>query len=487
MPTVEPSNVGDEQFVSIPRGGPIFVPHIVGPLTRVSEFESSVYEELQNLKAEIGWDSLEICDDEICVDDLKIIREEELVKRAFEEAFEDRQLTENVARKTEEQSCQSGLDDGTASATLNPCIRRLEGGRDTLISCESSSGAPGDCEKILLNENISEKRKRKRRVKRESFDLEEGYVAKVQELASIKQKQDEDKTAARLHSFNGSCRNQCAASSQLKNEKMISLKSTSISAKVRSCNATEYVPVHFPEVILCLEVYHNRRTCLKAQEFLVLGRQFLTEVRDKIYCATDEIMKKAGQHDPSGYFLVEDVFCNDMREPSSIDYSKPIFEWLEHSRNDALEKWEFIVSGEQHQQRQQKAFLNNAAKVQLPIFKAVDMQKTRFCDIRFRLGAGYIYCHQGNCEHLIIIRDMRLIHPEDVQNRGAYPLITFQPKVRFRKCSVCKIYKATMITIDDKWAQENPCYFCDLCYYMLHYANGSLLYNDFSVYDYFHE
>ncbi|KAL3534744.1 hypothetical protein ACH5RR_003205 [Cinchona calisaya] len=95
--------------------------------------------------------------------------------------------------------------------------------------------------------------------------FQEGYVAKVQELASIKQKQDEDKTAARLHSFNGSCRNQCATSSQLKNEKMISLKSTSISAKVRSCNATEYVPVHFPEVILCLEVYHNRRTCLKVK------------------------------------------------------------------------------------------------------------------------------------------------------------------------------------------------------------------------------
>ncbi|KAH0722143.1 hypothetical protein KY289_005187 [Solanum tuberosum] len=82
---------------------------------------------------------------------------------------------------------------------------------------------------------------------------------------------------------------------------------------------------------------------------------------------------------------------------------------------------------------------------------------------------------------------MRMIHPEDVQNRAAYPLITFQPKLRFQKCSVCKIFKAVKVTVDDKWAAENPCYFCELCYYMLHYVDGSLLYDDFSVYEYLHE
>ena len=102
---------------------------------------------------------------------------------------------------------------------------------------------------------------------------QEGYVAKVQELAKIKQKQDEDKTAARLHSFkqafsnfdiwkcafvlrsghscqeiqvfricilafvfmlqcSGSCRNQSPTSSQMNNDKMTSLKSTSFSPKV---------------------------------------------------------------------------------------------------------------------------------------------------------------------------------------------------------------------------------------------------------------
>ncbi|XP_027178415.1 snRNA-activating protein complex subunit-like isoform X1 [Coffea eugenioides] len=470
MSAMEPPGIRGEQNISIPHGGPIYSPHMLGRLTRVSEFESSVFEQLQNLKADIGWDSLDISDDEICVNDLKIIKEEDLVNRAFEEALKDAHLIENIPQKSQEQSCQ-----------------RLEGGKDTLVTCGSSTGAPRDVKKTVSNDNVSEKRERKRRVNRETVNLEEGYVAKVRELAKIKQKQDEDKTAARLHSFNGSCRNQSAASSQIKNDKLTSLKSTSFSPKVGSSKTPEQVPVHFPEVILCLEVYHNRRTWSKTQEFLVLGRQFLTEVRDMIYCLTDEIMKKAGKHDASGYFLVEDVFCNDTRDPYAIDYSKPIFKWLEHSRNVALEKWEFIVAGEQQQHQKRKAFLDSNEKLQLPHFKVVDMQKTRFCDLGFRLGAGYLYCHQGDCKHLIVIRDMRLIHPEDVQNRAAYPLITFQSKVRFRKCSVCNIYKATKVTVDDKWAQENPCYFCDLCYYMLHYADGSLLYSDFSVYDYLHE
>ncbi|XP_071915888.1 snRNA-activating protein complex subunit-like isoform X1 [Coffea arabica] len=505
MSAMEPPGIRGEQNISIPHGGPIYSPHMLGRLTRVSEFESSVFEQLQNLKADIGWDSLDISDDEICVNDLKIIKEEDLVNRAFEEALKwimigcaaEREYCTKIPGAIVSKILPLYVfsllrlvwepDDGNACAILTLYVTRLEGGKDTLVTCGSSTGAPRDVKKTVSNDNVSEKRERKRRVNRETVNLEEGYVAKVRELAKIKQKQDEDKTAARLHSFNGSCRNQSAASSQIKNDKLTSLKSTSFSPKVGSSKTPEQVPVHFPEVILCLEVYHNRRTWSKTQEFLVLGRQFLTEVRDMIYCLTDEIMKKAGKHDASGYFLVEDVFCNDTRDPYAIDYSKPIFKWLEHSRNVALEKWEFIVAGEQQQHQKRKAFLDSNEKLQLPHFKVVDMQKTRFCDLGFRLGAGYLYCHQGDCKHLIVIRDMRLIHPEDVQNRAAYPLITFQSKVRFRKCSVCNIYKATKVTVDDKWAQENPCYFCDLCYYMLHYADGSLLYSDFSVYDYLHE
>lgn len=54
-------------------------------------------------------------------------------------------------------------------------------------------------------------------------------------------------------------------------------------------------------------------------------------------------------------------------------------------------------------QQKHKAIFGNAAGVQLPQFISVDMQKTRFCDLKFRVGAGYIYCHQVFPSHIDLI------------------------------------------------------------------------------------
>ncbi|GMP75955.1 hypothetical protein CsSME_00032856 [Camellia sinensis var. sinensis] len=383
----------------------------------------------------------------------------------------------------------SRKDDGRISSCGHAGLEGSGMLEDASASFKSLNGFPqrtGDNGK--LSGNISKKRKmRGRIINQQNHTSKESYIRKVEQLAKIKQKQDEDKAAARLHSFKGNCRIiECATLSSDGSERMKALKSLSSTTKVRSSNIHDHVPVLHPETVLCVEVYHNKRTWAKTQEFLVLGCQPLTELRDSIYCLTDKVMEKAEQHDPSGYFLIEDVFCNDLRVPSAIDYSEPVFDWFRKSEAEVLEKWECIISGEM--QQKQKALLGSASSSHLPRFKAVDMHKTRFSDLRFRLGAGYLYCHQGDCKHVIVVRDMRLIHPEDVQNRAAYPITTFQLKLRYRKCSVCKIYRAEKVTVDDKWAPDNPCYFCKYCYYMLHYdENGSLLYDEFSVYDYHHE
>ncbi len=35
------------------------------------------------------------------------------------------------------------------------------------------------------------------------------------------------------------------------------------------------------------------------------------------------------------------------------------------------------------------------------------MSGTRFRDLAVRVGAHYLYCHQGDCEHLLVFSDMR--------------------------------------------------------------------------------
>ena len=62
------------------------------------------------------------------------------------------------------------------------------------------------------------------------------------------------------------------------------------------------------------------------------------------------------------------------------------------------------------------------------VYKKASMQDTSFGDVdNLRIGAtGYVYCHQGCCEHALYIKDVRRIHPDDPQRASAYPVQTFQ-------------------------------------------------------------
>lgn len=44
---------------------------------------------------------------------------------------------------------------------------------------------------------------------------------------------------------------------------------------------------------------------------------------------------------------------------------------------------------------------------ELDHFSTATMEGTTFNQLHLRLGFPYLYCHHGNCEHLLIFRDMR--------------------------------------------------------------------------------
>ncbi|KAL2339307.1 hypothetical protein Fmac_013753 [Flemingia macrophylla] len=438
IPEAEAEAAECDLSIPIARGGPIYVPNMVGHSTRVPHFQTSLLSELENLKAELSEDFFNL---DISVDDLKIYTEDELMDMALKEVFKDRE--ENG------KNHPPLLDQPKPLCIVKNSKRKRNGTNNSVIE--------SDC------------------------------IEKVEQVVRIKQKQEEDKAAVKLHSFNPVCRIDDASHKSTRTERMRSLRSTSSTRKLNTVNLHEHTPVLYPEVVLSVEVYHNVRKGSKIQELLVLGGQTLAALRDKIFCSTDQVMHKAGQHDPSGYFLIEDVFCPDLRDPSAIDLTRPILDWLQNSKDEAQKKWEHIITGEL--QRKQKAIMGGGESAsQLPHFRSFEMHKIRFCDLSFQLGAGYLYCHQGDCTHTLVIRDMRLIHPDDAHNRALYPIITFQLKLRFQKCSVCKIFRATKVTVDDKWTPENPCYFCDECFSLLHLAeDGSALYTDFIEYDYNHD
>jgi len=199
---------------------------------------------------------------------------------------------------------------------------------------------------------------------------------------------------------------------------------------------------------------------VKSQEYLVLGSQPLTALKDRFYCLSDHILD--GPSTKSSYFFIGNTFYNDFRDPNSFDYSKDIIDWVN---------------------------LNNRyTHPNLGIFTSKSMADTLFRDLSIRMGAQYLYVHQGNCQHIITFSNLRLVSDQDNQDKTVYPIHIFQSKIKRKKCRICDINPAKFITYGDKLADENPYFYCDKCYRPFHYSyEGKLLYQDFEVYPYYHE
>jgi len=243
-----------------------------------------------------------------------------------------------------------------------------------------------------------------------------------------------------------------------KESNCVTKKTFDYDIKIRTENK-DVVLIREHEVLLRVAIFHSTNYS-KTQEFIVLGSQALTTLKDRIDCLSNKTLD--GPHTPSSFFFIENKFYDDTRDRRAIRYSDTIISWVKQEER-------FKQPGLSH-------------------FERGVMQETKFEDLSIRLGSHYLFCHQGDCEHVFIFTDMRIKHDQDEQNSLAYATRPFQSKTRRRKCCVCDLYPATYVTYGDKLASENPFFYCEECYRPLHYSyEGNLLYNDFQVYSYEHE
>lgn len=282
------------------------------------------------------------------------------------------------------------------------------------------------------------------------------------------------------------------------------------------------------EVILTVSVSHPSSAQRVAQVWQVLGSNTLTDLRDRIYCRSDIDLKATGLNVPSGCVYVEGTFYNDMRNSEAIDYSYPIRTFChEHSIlpprrpsgasaatngseplglqsafrtafpmpqfRDATDAdgggtsaQEPVLQGGNTSVPDAAASWSNGAS-----YQCADMAATTFDRLWLRLGfgAGYVYLHQGCCEHLLSFTDVRLVHPDDRQLQSQYPALDFQARLRRRTCRLCDASPASKVTYDDAHAPENPCFWCDKCFADMHYDKDKQLVVDkeFKVFDYLHD
>lgn len=234
-----------------------------------------------------------------------------------------------------------------------------------------------------------------------------------------------------------------------------------ISPFLQRSSDCEVMPVADDEVVLSVAVLRRDKeggSKSRAQEFLVLGSQTLCLLKDVIYCLSNHTL--GGQTRSSGYFLFENIFYNDMRN-DNIDYSAYIFDWAQ--TNDIPLAY------------------NNQP------FQRRKMEETKFSDLSISIGVPYTFVHQGDCTHTLVFTEIRQFRPFDCKNQHAYPLQVFQSKIRRKKCQMCETFAARYVTYDDRLAPTNPCFFCDYCYIDFHYgSDGTILYQDFEVFPYYH-
>ncbi|XP_011406075.2 PREDICTED: snRNA-activating protein complex subunit 3-like [Amphimedon queenslandica] len=232
-----------------------------------------------------------------------------------------------------------------------------------------------------------------------------------------------------------------------------------------------------PQVLISVIIFHPFKRIPQAQ-YLVLTDQKLVEFKDKIYCPRDYAIETDFSADPnqfdrskilappspskSGYLFINDVFFNDRRHPQSQDYSSVIIDW---------------TSDEKRQRESPR--LNK--------FSSRDMSQVTFSDLKIRLGYPYLYCHHGNCEHIMIFNDIRLLTDKDIQDRSLYPLLNEYIKEFRKRCDVCDELTAMWSVIDDQVGTQSPSYYCDSCHKLMHYDKNGRKRGEFKCYPYFDE
>lgn len=226
----------------------------------------------------------------------------------------------------------------------------------------------------------------------------------------------------------------------------------------------------FDDILITVRVYEpfvykrgfcsNRKPRL-SQEFYVLGRQLLSELRDKIYCqcqfgpfldistnyetisnedAADCQPSTSKQANDNGFFFITDTFYRDTRTTDE-DITADIREWIERK--------------------------SDIGPIQIK-----SMENTKFEDLDIRLGFPQLFRHFINCEHIISFTDIRLLAPDDSLKLIDYPLLRCVSSSREELCIICGIMEATFVVRNCNYHIQDPAYLCRTCMISYHYIDG---------------
>ncbi|CAH7669942.1 snRNA-activating protein of 50kDa MW C terminal-domain-containing protein [Phakopsora pachyrhizi] len=215
----------------------------------------------------------------------------------------------------------------------------------------------------------------------------------------------------------------------------------------------------------------------RKQTIHILSDQTLSDLKDAMVCAADRIPRSLddSKWSPdrwiSGSVIeIENILFGDHRDLSSdkSDYALMIHEVAPKITKREIEP---IYSNPlMCSDNQVGSSVPHQDDPKLRVSK-FGMESVRFDQLNLRVGEPYWLLHQGNCEHLFTIDEIRAIHPTDPKPSkkiNPYPITTFLSRLNSLKCRVCDRDPASLITLEDEMVSESPCYLCLTCFKILH-------------------
>lgn len=204
------------------------------------------------------------------------------------------------------------------------------------------------------------------------------------------------------------------------------------------------------------------------QQMKVLGCQKLIKLRESINCVSDIAVIGDFSENPdlpqinrskdiykSGFFFINNTFYNDLSNPNNRDYSEVIVKWAKEPNRG------------------------------IGPFQKKLMEETNFIDLDIQLGYPYLYLHQGNCEHLIVFKDLRLIHPDDSHVINHYPMYQETYSKKSLHCMICENRIVRWITYDNSRLPYDPFFFCNSCFRSFNYTVNGKKIGEFQAYPYY--
>ena len=249
-----------------------------------------------------------------------------------------------------------------------------------------------------------------------------------------------------------------------------------------------FKPKEIPEnkkynLVYEFSIYHPTKN-VKTQQISILGDGVLKQLKEKIYCVLDEIQSDSTR----SFFFIEKVFYDDVPKLINDKYVEPLSFRISQLRLQKLTLKDYQQdinynnnnNNNSNQKDLESKFNynknlycdNNSILVNKShSYDSLNMNNVHIEDIPFRIGYPYIFRHIESCDHVIILNDIRVIDKYDNFNeKDNKAIVTYQKKLKRKKCDACKFYYAKFISINDIVMGDvnNALFLCDYCLKKLH-------------------